>query len=36
LVTCFEKEKLDNDMDLGYALLIFEKNVEMNKLPPKV
>lgn len=23
-------------MDLGYALLIFEKNVEMNKLPPKV
>lgn len=23
-------------MDLGYALLIFEKNAEMNKLPPKV
>jgi hypothetical protein len=29
-------EKLDNDMDLGYALLVFEKNAEMNKLSPKM
>jgi hypothetical protein len=29
-------EKLDNDMDLGYALLVFEKNAEMNKLSQKM